>query len=157
VLFRTGLSEANAPEIWRKTLDVNLTGAFNVTYAFLPALKVTRGSIINICSITSFLGHRNGAYAASKGGLKQLTQSQAYEFAAFGIRANAIAPGIIDTEINQDLRKNPEALKMWMTRVPMGRTGKPEELVGAAVFLASEMAAYVTGVVLPVDGGLLAV
>ncbi|WP_354558735.1 SDR family NAD(P)-dependent oxidoreductase [Rhizobium aquaticum] len=157
VLFRTGLGDADGPEVWRKTLDINLTGAFNVSYAFLPALKETKGAILNICSITSFLGHRNGAYAASKGGLKQLTQSQAFEFAEFGIRANAIAPGIIDTDINSDLRSNPAALKRWMPRLPMGRTGRPDELAGAAVFLCSDMAAYITGVTLPVDGGLLAV
>lgn len=157
ILSRTGLGASDGPEIWRRVLDVNLNGAYNATYAFLPALKRTRGSIINICSITSFIGHLNGSYAASKGGLKILTQSQALEFAPFGIRANAIAPGIIETEINKDLRQDPEALMLRMSRVPMQRLGQPEELVGPAVFLASDMAAYVTGVILPVDGGFLAV
>lgn len=157
VLFRTGLGDETGPDVWRRTLDVNLNGTYNVSYAFLPALKKTKGSILNICSITSFIGHRNGAYAASKGGIKQLTQSQAFEFAEFGIRANGIAPGIIQTEMNADLTTNPNALEKWMPRLPMGRIGRPEELAGAAVFLSSDMAAYVTGVILPVDGGLLAV
>ncbi len=157
IIIREGLDSPRAPENWRRVLDVNLTGVFNVTYAFLPALRETRGTIINLGSIASFVGVSGAlGYAPSKGGVKLLTQALARELAADGIRVNAIAPGVIATPMTESTINDPTRLAGFMGRTPLGRVGRPEELVGPVVFLASDMATYVTGTTLPVDGGFLA-
>ena len=139
-------------------LDVNLTGVFNVTHAFLPALRKTRGAIVNLGSIASFVGVGDTlGYAPSKGGVKLLTQALARDLARDGIRVNAIAPGVIETAMTEVTRNDPARLAGFVGRTPLGRVGQPEELVGPVVFLVSEMASYVSGVTLPVDGGFLAV
>lgn len=158
IIIREGISSPRAQENWRRVLDVNLTGTFNVTHAFLPALRETRGTIINLGSIASFLGVADTlGYAPSKGGVKLLTQALARELAADGIRVNAIAPGVIETAMTEATRNDPARLAGFLGRTPLGRVGQPEELVGPVVFLASELASYVNGVTLPVDGGFLAV
>ncbi|WP_375775679.1 SDR family NAD(P)-dependent oxidoreductase [Bradyrhizobium sp. ma5] len=158
IIIREGISSPRAQENWRRVLDVNLTGTFNVTHAFLPALRETRGAIINLGSIASFLGVADTlGYAPSKGGVKLLTQALARELAADGIRVNAIAPGVIETAMTEATRNDPARLAGFLGRTPLGRVGQPEELVGPVVFLASELASYVNGVTLPVDGGFLAV
>ena len=158
IIIREGLDSPRAAENWRRVLDVNLTGVFNVTHAFLETLRKTRGAIVNLGSIASFVGVGDTlGYAPSKGGVKLLTQALARDLARDGIRVNAIAPGVIETAMTQTTRNDPSRLAGFMGRTPMGRVGQPEELVGPVVFLVSEMASYVSGVTLPVDGGFLAV
>jgi NAD(P)-dependent dehydrogenase (short-subunit alcohol dehydrogenase family) len=158
IIIREGLDSPRAAENWRRVLDVNLTGVFNVTHAFLPALRKTRGAIVNLGSIASFVGVGDTlGYAPSKGGVKLLTQALARDLARDGIRVNAIAPGVIETAMTEVTRNDPMRLASFVGRTPLGRVGQPEELVGPVVFLVSEMASYVSGVTLPVDGGFLAV
>jgi NAD(P)-dependent dehydrogenase (short-subunit alcohol dehydrogenase family) len=158
IIIRETIDSARAHDNWRRVLDVNLNGVFNVTHAFLPALRQTHGSIINIGSIASFVGVADTlGYSPSKGGVKLLTQSLARELARDGIRVNAIAPGVIETAMTKATREDPTRLAGFVGRTPLGRVGQPDELVGPVVFLASDMASYVSGVTLPVDGGFLAV
>jgi NAD(P)-dependent dehydrogenase (short-subunit alcohol dehydrogenase family) len=157
IIIREGIDSPRAPENWRRVLDVNLTGVFNVTHAFLAALRQTRGAIVNLGSIASFVGVGGTlGYAPSKGGVKLLTQALARDLAAAGIRVNAIAPGVIATAMTDATRNDPARLSGFMSRTPLGRVGQPEELIGPVVFLVSDMASYVNGVTLPVDGGFLA-
>ena len=115
-----------------------------------------RGKIINIASMLSFFGgFRVAAYAASKGGVAQLTQALANEWAPLGINVNAIAPGYLKSRLNQHLWQDPAAHDMILQRLPAGRWGNPDDLKGPAVFLASRASDYLHGVILPVDGGYL--
>lgn len=158
IIIRETIDSPRAHDNWRRVLDVNLNGVFNVTHAFLSALRQTHGSIINIGSIASFVGVADTlGYSPSKGGVKLLTQSLARELARDGIRVNAIAPGVIETAMTKATREDPARLAGFVGRTPLGRVGQPDELVGPVVFLASDMASYVSGVTLPVDGGFLAV
>ena len=139
-------------------MDVNVGGTFNVTMAFLDQIKATRGRIVNIASIAAWAGQGGSlGYSPSKGAIKMLTQSWAAELAPLGVRVNALAPGVIETPMTEPTRATPDKLARFMTRIPMGRVGQPDELVGPVVFLASELSTYVTGVTLPVDGGFLAI
>jgi NAD(P)-dependent dehydrogenase (short-subunit alcohol dehydrogenase family) len=158
IIIREGIDAERAAEKWRRVLDVNLNGAFNVTHAFLPALRARCGSVVNLCSIASFIavGDTIG-YSPSKGGVKMLTQALARELARDGVRVNALAPGLIETAMTEGTRNDPARLAGVLGRTPLGRMGQPEELVGPVVFLVSGMASYVNGVTLPVDGGFLAV
>lgn len=137
-------------------LAVNLKGTANLCVAFLDQLKVTNGRIVNVGSIASFVAYKNSAsYAASKGGVVQLTKALACDLAPHSIRVNGIAPGVIATPMTEETRANTQAMDRFMTHTPMGRVGEPEELVGPVLFLASGLSSYVTGVMLPVDGGYL--
>jgi meso-butanediol dehydrogenase / (S,S)-butanediol dehydrogenase / diacetyl reductase len=157
VIIREGIDSPNAHANIRRVMDVNMFGAFNVIHAWLPALRKTRGCIINIASGAAFIGQGGSlGYSASKGAIKMLTQSMAIDLGPDGIRVNALAPGVIETPMTEVTRANPERLARFMVRIPSGRLGQPQELVGPAVFLASELASYVNGVTLPVDGGTLA-
>jgi len=142
---------------WDHTLEVNLTSVFLLCQlAAKIMLAQGRGKIINIASMTSFTGGlRVPAYTASKGGVAQLTMGLANEWAAQGINVNAIAPGYIKTNLNPHVWKDPVRNEQILGRLPAGRWGTPDDLRGAAVFLASAAADYVHGVVLPVDGGFL--
>ncbi|WP_234814730.1 SDR family NAD(P)-dependent oxidoreductase [Noviherbaspirillum denitrificans] len=154
---RTKFDDPQMPETWDRVMAVNLHGVFNVTHAFVPALKETRGSIINLASVASYVSTSStAAYVVSKGAIRSLTQTLAREMGPHGIRVNAVAPGVMETEMTADLRSRPEAIAWYMNRVPMARCGRADEVVGPIVFLASDMAAYVNGVVMPVDGGFLA-
>ena len=134
-----------------------MKGALNVSLAFLDALRKTKGAIVNIASIASFVSTATSvSYPVSKAGLRALTQSMAHELAKDGVRVNAIAPGTFATAMTEATRFNPERSERFLTRIPMGRYGEPEELVGPVVFLASEMSSYVTGTTVVVDGGYLA-
>jgi NAD(P)-dependent dehydrogenase (short-subunit alcohol dehydrogenase family) len=158
IIIREGIDSERAAENWRRVLDVNLNGVFNVTHAFLSALRARRGSIINLGSIASFVGVADTlGYSPSKGGVKLLTQALARELARDGVRVNAIAPGVIETGMTEATRNDPARLAGFLGRTPIGRVGQPDELVGPVVFLASDMASYVNGATLPVDGGFLAV
>jgi gluconate 5-dehydrogenase len=144
---------------WRKVIDTNLTSAFMIgREAAKRMIPRGRGKIVNIGSLMSALARATIApYTVSKGGIKMLTQAMAAEWAASGIQANAIGPGYIITDMNQALINDP-AFDAWVkSRTPSRRWGKPEELVGAAVFLASSASDYVNGQIIYVDGGMLAV
>ena len=158
IIIRENTSSPNAAGNWKKTIDVNVNGTFNVTLALLPAIKEKQGTIINVASIAAYAGQGASlGYSPSKGAIKMLTQSLAQELAPFGVRVNALAPGVIETPMTAATRQDPTRLETFMTRIPMGRVGQTEDLVGPAIFLASDMSRYVTGITLAVDGGFLAV
>jgi 3-oxoacyl-[acyl-carrier protein] reductase len=140
-------------EEWRQVLDTNLTGAFLCTQAVLkPMLKQRSGRIVSITSVVGLGGNAGQAnYAASKAGVIGFTKSVAREVASRGITANAIAPGFIETDMTAAMSE--KAREAVFARVPLGRVGRPEDVAGAALFLVSDAAAYVTGQVLAVDGG----
>jgi NAD(P)-dependent dehydrogenase (short-subunit alcohol dehydrogenase family) len=135
---------------------LNLVGVMRLCTACRPLLARQGGSIVNIASMLSFFG--GGlvpAYSASKGGIAQLTKSLAIAWAAEGIRVNAIAPGWIATPLTQGLQDDPARSQAILDRTPMKRWGTPADLAGSVIFLCSPAAAFVTGVILPVDGGYL--
>jgi NAD(P)-dependent dehydrogenase (short-subunit alcohol dehydrogenase family) len=121
-------------------------------------LARSRGAIVNVASLWSFFGGpRVPAYTASKGGIAQLTKSLAVAWAADGIRVNAIAPGWIATDLTRGVQQDPAASAKILDRTPMRRWGKPEDVAGPVIFLCSQAASFITGAVLPVDGGYCAV
>ena len=146
---------------WQDIMAVNLNGVFNVTHAFLPSLRATKGRIVNIASIQSFVHVRtpnSPAYTASKHGVLGLTRALAAELGKDGVRVNAIGPGLIETPLNAQVRaNNPELVKIFLDHTPLGRAGKPEDIIGPAIFLASDLSAYVTGSILMADGGYRAI
>jgi NAD(P)-dependent dehydrogenase (short-subunit alcohol dehydrogenase family) len=145
-------------EQWSSILDTNLTGALRACQSFYEALKASgKGRIINIASLGSFVAfHEVAAYCATKTALLSLTRSLACEWAQDGIMVNAIAPGIFPTEMNSGIVMGTPRGQELLTRTPMRRFGSPEELVGAAVLLASDGASFITGQCVTVDGGFLA-
>jgi gluconate 5-dehydrogenase len=143
---------------WREVMDTNLTSAFLVTRAIVSGMiERGRGKIINVCSLMSEVGRpTTGNYAAAKGGLKMLTRAMTVEWARHNLQINGIGPGYIATELTAPLRAD-VAFDQWIRgRTPAGRWGLPEELVGAAIFLAAPASDFVNGQVLYIDGGLLA-
>jgi 3-oxoacyl-[acyl-carrier protein] reductase len=142
---------------WQDVLAVNLNGVFNVTHAFLGQLRASKGRIVNIGSIQSFVHVRtpnSPAYTTSKHAVLGFTRALAAELGKDGVRVNAIGPGLIETPLNEKVRSNnPELIKIFLDHTPLGRTGKPEDIVGPAVFLASDLSAYVTGSIIMADGG----
>jgi NAD(P)-dependent dehydrogenase (short-subunit alcohol dehydrogenase family) len=145
-------------EEWTDILDTNLTGALRACQIFgRHMLERGYGRIINIASLNSFVALSEvAAYAASKAGIVSLTRSLAVEWSKRGVTVNAIAPGVFHTALNADLLDNTPRGRELLMRTPMGRFGRNEELVGAAVYLASDAASFVTGETLVVDGGFLA-
>ena len=157
IIRRGTVMEPNTRNDWDATLAVNLDGPYNMMTAFLDQLRETKGSIINIGSIQSFVALPNSAaYTTSKGGVRLLTKALAIELGPLGIRVNAIGPGFTATPLNAKAREDAAYMANFATRIPLGRIGTPEDIAGPAVFLASDMARYITGVTLPVDGGYLA-
>jgi len=157
IIRRGPVTDPNARRDWDATLAVNLDGPYNMATAFLDQLRETKGAIVNIGSIQSFVALPNSAaYTASKGGVRALTQALAIELSPLGIRVNAIGPGFVATPLNAKAREDEGYMANFATRIPMGRIGTPEDIAPVAVFLASDMARYITGVTLPVDGGYLA-
>lgn len=156
----TGAAEAVIRD-WEDIIAVNLHGVFNVTHAFLESLRATKGRIVNIGSIQSFVHVRtpsSPAYTVSKHGVLGFTRALAAELGKDGVRVNAIGPGFIETPLNANTRtNNPEAVKMFIDHTPLGRAGKPEDIVGPAIFLASDLSSYVTGSIVMADGGYRAV
>ena len=144
------------PAVFAEVLDINLNGTMRACAAARPLLARQGGAIINTASMLSFFGggHVPG-YSASKGGIAQLTRSLAIAYAADQIRVNAVAPGWIATPLTQALQDDPVRAGPILARTPMGRWGTPDDIAGPVLFLASSAARFVTGVVLPVDGGYL--
>ena len=142
---------------WQDIMAINLNGVFNVTHAFLAPLRANKGRIVNIASIQSFMHVRtpnSPAYTTSKHGVLGFTRALAAELGKDGVRVNAIGPGFIETPLNEKVRAtNPELVKIFLDHTPLGRTGKPEDIAGPAIFLASDLAAYVTGSIVMADGG----
>lgn len=145
-------------EDWAAILDTNLTGTLRACQVFgRHMIERGYGRIINIASLSSFVAlHEVAAYSASKAAVASLTKSLAVEWAVHGVNVNAIAPGVFRTALNQKLLDQSERGREFLLRTPMRRFGKVEELAGAAVFLASDAASFVTGEILVVDGGFLA-
>ena len=144
------------PEVFQEVINVNLNGTMRACSAARHFLKETNGSIINIASMLTFFG--GGlvpAYSASKGGIAQLTKSLAIAYASDQIRVNAIAPGWIKTPLTTALQEDENRANAILSRTPMNRWGEPEDLAGPAMFLASDDAKFVTGSIIPVDGGYM--
>jgi NAD(P)-dependent dehydrogenase (short-subunit alcohol dehydrogenase family) len=144
------------PDVFARVLDVNLVGVMRLCTACRPLLAQQGGSIVNIASMLSFFG--GGlvpGYSASKGGVAQLTKSLAIGWAGEDIRVNAVAPGWIATPLTQALQDDADRSAAILARTPLGRWGQPEDVTGAVIFFCSPAAAFITGVILPVDGGYL--
>jgi gluconate 5-dehydrogenase len=158
IQFRRPMVELDTAD-WRRVIETNLTSAFVIgREAAKRMIPRGRGKIINIGSLTSDAARATVApYTVAKGGIKMLTRAMTAEWAMHGIQANAIGPGYMLTEMNTALVENPEFNAWVLGRTPARRWGKPEELVGAAVFLASAASDYVNGQIIYVDGGMLAV
>jgi len=162
VVFAAGTTKrtrslAVTDDEWNAIIETNLTGMMRTYQAFAPDMIARgRGRLIAIASIASFVGLMEvAAYTASKSAVAGLTRALAVEWAPSGVTVNAIAPGVFETDLNREILKGPRGQE-FLTRTPMRRFGRVEELVGAAVYLASDAASFVTGQLLVVDGGLLA-
>ena len=146
---------------WDDIIGINLNGVFNVTHAFVPQLRATKGRVVNIGSIQSFVHVRtpnSAAYTTSKHGVLGFTRALAAELGKDGVRVNAIGPGLIETPLNANVRaNNPDLIQIFLDHTPLGRAGKPEDIVGPAIFLASDLSSYVTGSIVMADGGYRAI
>lgn len=142
---------------WDKILTLNVTALFELSrLAAKEMMQQQSGKIINLSSIVSVIGAYNSSpYAASKGAVLQLTKSLSNEWASYGIQVNAIAPGYILTDMNADILNDPERKKEFENRIPAQKWGTPQDIVGTAMYLASDASNYVTGILIPVDGGVL--
>lgn len=157
-VMRRGSLENIEKEHFQSVVDINLTGPFLMAkHVAARMIERQRGKIINICSLMSELGrHTVGPYTAAKGGLKMLTKAMAVDWARYNIQINGIGPGYFITDMTQPLADNPEFDAWLKKRTPAGRWGNPDELVGAAIFLASEASNFINGQIIYVDGGILA-
>jgi NAD(P)-dependent dehydrogenase (short-subunit alcohol dehydrogenase family) len=156
VIRRAKLDDPDIREAWDLCMDVNTGGVFNATMGFLPHLRATKGSIINIASVVAFVSMDTFVgYAASKSALLGLTRNFARQLAPEGVRVNAIAPGPFETPMTQATMADKERQEFYRSKIPLGRWGRPDELMGPIVFLASDMSSFVTGTTVVVDGGVL--
>lgn len=144
-------------ELWDKVIEVNLTAVMDLSrLAAGYMIPQKSGKIINVASMHSFFGGYNvTTYASSKGGVAQLTKALSNQLAIEGIQINAIAPGFIQSHMTAHHEEDPELYRQLMERIPVGRLGQPEDLEGITMFLASDLSNYITGTVIPIDGGYL--
>lgn len=146
------------PQVFADVVDVNLTGTMRACAAARARLVEAKGTIVNTASVLSYFG--GGlvpGYAASKGGIAQLTKSLAIAYAPDGIRVNAVAPGWIETPLTAALREDDARNTAILSRTPLGRWGRPEDIAGGVLFLSSPLASFITGTILAIDGGYMAV
>ena len=148
----------HSEEDWHNMLDINLTGPFRLSQAVVPNMvEHGGGAIINVCSIASLMGRPNRcAYVAAKSGLLGLTRAMSMDLGSKKIRVNAIAPGMIASPFNQRFAEAEDTGEAWATENPTGRWGQPDDIAGAAVFLATDDASFITGAEIKIDGGWLA-
>ncbi|MNH26369.1 2-dehydro-3-deoxy-D-gluconate 5-dehydrogenase [compost metagenome] len=144
-------------DTWQKIFNLNVLSLFELSrLAAVEMKKFGQGKIINLSSIVSIVGAYNSSpYSASKGAVLQLTKSLSNEWAQYGIQVNAIAPGYILTDMNSDILQDPVRKKEFEDRIPSKKWGDPQDIVGTAMFLATKASDYVTGILIPVDGGVL--
>lgn len=161
IIFRNKTVENTSEREWNMTFDVNVKGSFLMSKYALPALRKTRGNIVNISSYVGMVGFAGAsAYAASKAAQLNLTRSMALDHAREGVRVNAVCPGSVDTEMIRSAWKQykdiKEAQRLWAEKHPLGRIATADEVGRVIMFLASEDASFITGTALPVDGGITA-
>jgi NAD(P)-dependent dehydrogenase (short-subunit alcohol dehydrogenase family) len=161
VIYRDRTAEQTTEDEWDTTFATNVKGAFLMSRSALPALRATKGNIVSVASYTGLVGFAGAAaYAASKAALVNFTRTMALDHAAEGLRVNCVCPGSVETDmIYQAWQAFPDpeaARRRWEVKHPLGRIATPEEVARAIVFLASDDAAFITGVALPVDGGITA-
>lgn len=152
---------ATKEDAWDVTVDINLKGTYLVSKYAIPEMSKKGGSIINVSSVVGMKGFPSAiAYTAAKGGVINMTKSMALELAQYKIRVNCICPGIVDTEMYRgfiNTSKNPDAMKKQLVQLhPIGRIGKPDDIAYGALFLASDEASWITGAIIPIDGGFTA-
>jgi len=144
-------------EDWKKIIDIDLSGVFYCSRFFMPALKKSRGNIVNVSSVSGLGGDWGMSfYNAAKGGVSNFTRSLAMDHGVDGVRVNAVCPSLTLTDMAGDIKDNQALLAKFAERIPLGRAAQPEEIADVIAFLASDDARFVTGVNLPVDGGLSA-
>jgi meso-butanediol dehydrogenase / (S,S)-butanediol dehydrogenase / diacetyl reductase len=143
---------------WDGMMDINIRSVFQLTRRVLPIMMAQKsGSIVHISSILGLIAVPGvAAYNVSKGALNQFSRSIAVEYGTYGIRSNSICPGLIETDMTADLMKDTALMQEWSKEYPIGRFGKPEDVASACLFLASDESSFITGTVLPVDGGFTA-
>jgi len=153
-ITRDNLLMRMSEQDWDMVININLKSVFNLTKAVIrPMMKARKGSIINMSSVVGIGGNAGQSnYSASKAGIIGFTKSIAKELGSRNIRCNAIAPGFIETEMTEKLPEN--VINDWLTKIPLKRTGKPEDVANACLFLASDLSGYITGQVITVDGGM---
>lgn len=161
IIYRNRNIEQTTEEEWDSTFDVNVKGTFLMSKCAMPALRERRGVIVNVSSYAGLVGYPNAsAYAASKGAIVNLTRSMAIDYARQGVRVNCVCPGSVDTDmIRNAVRSSSDAEateRAFAEKHPIGRISRPEEVAEAIAFLASEQSSFITGVALPVDGGITA-
>jgi len=158
IVRRVPITEEGFVRSVEDQFSVNVMGSAYMVQALTAQLAATNGRIINLGSIASFRATTGGiGYGISKGAVRLMTQTMAAELAPLGIRVNGIAPGVIVTPMTEVTRQNPEAMRMYMDHIPLKRFGEADELVGPLLFLASRISSYMTGVMMPVDGGFTAI
>jgi len=157
-IFGGGPVHETEDAAWEQVFNINMTGVFQLTRRVLPQMiEQGSGSIIHISSILGMIAvPQAAAYNASKGAVNQFSKSIAVEYGGQGIRSNAVCPGMIETEMTEELRKDAALMAEWKKGYPLGRFGKPEEVAQACLFLASDESAFITGAILPIDGGYTA-
>ena len=151
------LHEISDPQ-WDEMMDINIRSVFQLTRRVLPIMMAQKsGSIVHISSILGLIAVPGvAAYNVSKGALNQFNRSIAVEYGSYGIRSNSICPGLIETDMTTDLMKDASLMQEWSKEYPIGRFGRPEDVASACLFLASDESSFITGTVLPVDGGFTA-